>query len=169
MFTAAVGFLPAWAWRWLAIIAACAALWGHGYVKGIHHQEAKDEAAFAQIRVAQDQQAIHAGQVALDRAATISAVVDSYEDERTRVARYYAGRLRDAATHQTPTALPADQLPKDTDWRSAYSGLATAYGQLGQQWKALDADDADIRARCAQTTVMYLKLREAVLKVENIK
>lgn len=157
-----------WYYRAAAILALFAAAIGFGYVKGLHHQKELDDATFAQIRVTQDQQAIHAGNVKADRALTLSAVVDSYEDERSRLLARNAMLLRDASARPAPSALPADQLPKDTDWRAAYSGLVDAYANLGRQWKELDAFYTDIRGRCAETTLMYLKLREAVWKVEKI-
>ena len=151
---AALGFLPPWAWRLGAMFAIAVALWGHGYTKGLHHQEAKDAAAFEKIRIAQDEQAIHAGRVALDRSIAIQSTVDTYEAQRRSVADYYAGKLRDARARGASGTLSASALP---------AGVAT-----GPADARSSPEYVELEGRCAETTLMYLKLREAAVAVQSI-
>lgn len=143
-----------WYYRAAAILALILAVYGTGWVKGLHHQAEVDDERFVQMRVVQDQQAIHAGQVAVDRAATISAVVDSYEDDRTRVARYYAERLRTATAANHPVSLPGNSLPARTDEATPNIGLTTFI---------------ELEARCAETTLQLVNLQKAAKAIEDIK
>ena len=154
--------------RWAVLATIAAACIGAAFVKGMEHQKEIDDVVFNKIRGEQDAQAIHAGQIAVDRANSISKTVDDYETELANLRRYYGNRLREQTSNRPTTAVPTDSLPKDTDWRSAYSGLTTAYGNLASQYEELEDQDLDIRARCAETTLMYLKLREAAKAVETI-
>ena len=151
---AALGFLPPWAWRLVAMLALGAALCGYGYTKGLHHQEAKDAAVFEKIRAAQDEQAIHAGRIALDRSVAIQSTVDTYEAQRRSVADYYAGKLRDARARGGTGTLSAAALPAGVAERPADARSSPEYVEL--------------EGRCAETTLMYLKLREAAVAVQSI-
>jgi hypothetical protein len=152
----ALGLIPSWAWRWLAIAVVAAGLWGHGYVKGLHHQEAIDEESFAKIREKQDELAIHAGRVALDRSQAVSSIVDTYEAQRTTLSAYYDRRLRDAKARSAAGTLPAAQVP---------GSAACGSSDLG----TCPADLEELRGRCAETTIMLLNLQKAVRAVESIR
>ena len=151
---AALGFLPPWAWRLVAMLALGAALWGYGYTKGLHHQEAKDAAGFEKIRAAQDEQAIHAGRIALDRSVAIQSTVDTYESQRRSVADYYAGKLRDARARSGSGSVPTAALP---------AGVAE-----GPADPLSSPEYVELEGRCAETTVILIKLQEAVRAVDNI-
>ena len=168
---AALGFLPPWAWRFVAMLALAVALLGYGYTKGLHHQEAKDAAAFEKIRIVQDQQAIHAGRIALDRSVAIQSTVDTYEAQRRSVDDYYAGKLRDARARSgsgtlSTAALPAGTAPGDVgrvpvacgDWQIKYIALE---GKSERDFIALEE-------RCAVTALKLKALREAAIAVQSI-
>lgn len=142
-----------WYYRAAAIVALIVAVFGTGWVKGLHHQEAVDELAFEKERQLQDKLAIHAGQVALDRANTISAVVDSYEDDRVRVGRYYADKLR-ASASRNASPLSTNTLPARTDEAPPHIGLVTFI---------------ELEARCSETTLQLVNLQKAAKAFEDIK
>ena len=152
--TALVGGVPSLALRAGAIALALGTLVGYGYTKGLHHQEAKDAAVFEKIRAAQDEQAIHAGRIALDRSVAIQSTVDTYESQRRSVADYYAGKLRDARARSGPGPLPTAALPAGVAEGPADARSSPEYVEL--------------EGRCAETTVMLIKLQEAVREVQNI-
>lgn len=143
-----------WYYRAAAIVALILAVYGTGWVKGLHHQEAVDELAFEKERQLQDKLAIHAGQVALDRAQTISAVVDSYEDDKSRIAKYYALRLRESASSHSPVSMSPNPLPARTDEVAPNIGLVTFI---------------ELEARCAETTLQLVNLQKAAKAFEDIK
>lgn len=146
--------LVPWYYRAAAIVALIVAVFGTGYVKGLHHQEAVDELAFEKERQLQDKLAIHAGQVAVDRAQTISAVVDSYEDDKSRIAKYYALRLRESAASRSASPVSGNSLPARTDETASDSGLATFI---------------ELEARCAETTLQLVNLQKAAKAFEDIQ
>ena len=149
-----VGGVPSLALRAGAIALALGTLVGYGYTKGLHHQEAKDAAVFEKIRAAQDEQAIHAGRIALDRSVAIQSTVDTYESQRRSVADYYAGKLRDARAGSGPGSVSTAALPAGVAERPADARSSPEYVEL--------------EGRCAETTLMYLKLREAAVAVQSI-
>lgn len=153
----ALAFLPPWAWRIAAYAAVGITLYGMGYVNGLHKQELLDERRFTEIRIMQDQQALHAGKVALERAAQISAVVDSHESEKRRLAGIYARRLRAATAHRDAGALPGSAVPEGTDAGAADEGTACAVRL------------ADLEGRCAETTLMLVNLQRAAKAVEETR
>ena len=169
--TALVGGIPSLALRAGAIALALGTLVGYGYTKGLHHQEAKDAAAFSKIRIEQDEQAVRAGRIALDRSVAIQSTVDTYEAQRRSVADYYAGKLRDASARGgsgtlSTSALPAGTAPGDVgrvpvacgDWQIKYIALE---GKSERDFIALEE-------RCAVTALKLKALREAVREVQNI-
>lgn len=52
-----MGFIPAWAWRWLAILGVGAALYGAGWLNGRHHEERIFDDYKEQVKLAADKQA----------------------------------------------------------------------------------------------------------------
>lgn len=153
----ALAIVPPWAWRIAAYAAVAVALYGLGYVDGLHKQELIDERRFAEIRITQDQQALHAGKIALERAAQISAVVDGYESEKRRLAGVYARRLRAATASRVAGAVPGSAVPERTDAGAADEGTACAVRL------------ADLEGRCAETTLMLVNLQKAARAVEETR
>lgn len=142
-------------YRIAAIAALIASVFFAGYVKGLHVQEKEDADAFQKIRQDQDELAIHAGRVALDRQVAVGSIVDTYEAQRRDLDAYYASRLRDAKAANHPGTVPADSLPAGADARPADDGTLAAYVEL--------------QARCAETTLMLLNLQKAARAFEDIK
>ena len=153
----ALAFLPPWAWRIAAYAAVAVAIYGMGYVNGLHKQELLDERRFTEIRITQDQQALHAGRIALERNAQINAVVNSHEIEKRRLAGIYARRLRAAAAHRDAGAVPGGAVPEGADAGAADEGTACAVRL------------ADLEGRCAETTLMLVNLQKAARAVEETR
>lgn len=147
--------LVPWYYRALAILALIVAVFGYGYVKGLGHQKELDDEKFAEIRAVQDEQAVHAGRIALDRSVAVGSIVDTYEAQRRNLDTYYAGKLRDATASHSAGAVPAGPLPAGTDARPADVGPDPAYVEL--------------EARCAETTIQLIDLQKAARAFETIK
>lgn len=147
-----LGLVP-WYYRAGAVALLALAVYFYGYTNGHVAQLEADNEKFAEIRATQDQQAIHAGKVALDRQATISAVVDGYEDDRTRLARYYDKRLRDARASGPAGAVPGDKVPGGVDASACDDGLARY---------------VELQGRCAEVTLQLVNLQKAARAYEEI-
>lgn len=142
-------------YRIAAVLALVAAVFGYGYVKGLDHQKGIDDEKFAEIRATEDEQALHAGRVALDRQVAVGSIVDTYEAQRRDLSAYYAGKLRDAQAANHPGAVPADPLPAGIDAGAADPRSTAEYIEL--------------QTRCAETTLMLINLQKAARAVEEIK
>ena len=154
-----------WYYRAAAIVALVIAVWLHGYVHGLHEQEKKDEAAFAQIRAEQDELAIHAGRVALDRSQAVSSIVDTYEAQSRNLKSVYDQRLervRSQAANRSTGTLPGNPLPAGTAAGQPGGLPACAADQCLVNYAILEGNAAD----CA---VRYKNLREAAKEIERIK
>jgi hypothetical protein len=148
-----------WYYRALAVAILFIAAAGWGYVKGLHHQQEIDNEAFAKIRQTQDEQAIKVGKIALDRQTAVSSIVDTYEAQRRDLDARYAKRLRDAQASSHSSAVPANPLP---------AGVACPAADSGSDPRQ-SAEFIELASRCADTTLMLVKLQEAVRAVETIK
>ena len=51
-----MALIPAWAWRWLAILGVGAALYGMGWLQGRHHEELIFDDYKEQVKLAADKQ-----------------------------------------------------------------------------------------------------------------
>lgn len=142
-------------YRIAAALALIAAVFGYGYVKGLAHQKEIDDEKFAEIRSTEDEQALHAGRVALDRQVAVGSIVDTYEAQRRDLSAYYARKLRDAEAANSAGAVPADPLPAGTNAGAADPRSAAEYIEL--------------QTKCAETTLMLINLQKAAQAVEEIK
>lgn len=144
-----------WPYRIAAIAALALAVYFYGYTNGHVAQLEADNEKFAEIRATQDQMALHAGKVALDRQTSISAVVDDYAMQRGRLDRYYSERLRVARAGRAAGAVPGDKVPGGVDAGAADCRSDFAYVELA--------------GRCAETTLMLVNLQRAAKAYEEIK
>jgi len=142
-------------YRIAAVLALIAAVFGYGYVRGLDRQKGIDDEKFAEIRDTEDEQAIHAGRIALDRSVAVGSIVDTYEAQKRDLDAYYARRLRDSQTASHPGAMPSDPLPAGVDARATNAGPDPAFVEL--------------QARCAETTLMLINLQRAARAYEEIK
>ena len=139
-------------YRIAAVVALFVGTFGYGYVKGATAQQEKDDERFEQIRIVQDRQAIHAGQIALARQMEIGAIADSFAADKRRLAAAYARRLREQTAGRVAGAVPAGQVPAGTDAEAADDGLARYI---------------ELEARCAETTAQLINLQKAARAVEG--
>lgn len=152
-----VGGLPSWAWRWLGIGALAATLWLHGYYKGSESTEVKYEQKLSQIQAEQNELALHAGRVALDRSVALQSASDTFAQQRDNLRAYYAGKLRDAQANRGSGTVPADQVPGNAACPAADAGSACAVSYT------------ELQGRCAETTLQLIKLQDAAREVERIR
>ena len=150
-----LGFLPPWVWRVFGAALIFVAVWVHGDLHGRHIEEVKYEKTLTNIRVVQDEQAVHAGRVALDRTQAIQSTVNTYEAQRRSLGDYYAGRLRDAASRNAST-LPKGDVP-----------AGTAPADAGRV-PAACGDYIALEERCAVTALKLKALREAATAIQSI-
>lgn len=88
--TAILGYLPSWAWRWLAIVAIGAALFGYGYLCGYRTEERALELYQAKVEALGKEAAAKVVQIKADQEKATKEVHDAYESDLADIDAYYA-------------------------------------------------------------------------------
>lgn len=85
-----LGLIPSWAWRWLAILAIGASLFGYGYLRGYRTEERALELYQAKVETLGKEAAAKVVQIKAEQDKNTKEVRDGYEQELADIDAYYA-------------------------------------------------------------------------------
>lgn len=110
--TALLGFLPSWAWRWIAIAAVGASLFGYGYVKGYSHEGKKLAMYQAQVDAIGKEAAARAAATKAAQDKATKEIKDAYENDVAEIDGYYASHPRVVRVREPSIICPVPSAPE---------------------------------------------------------
>lgn len=144
--------IPAWAWRWLAIIGVLLAAWLHGYVHGRNIGEKELTAFKTSVEVA--------GKV---QAATTARVVANQKEITDAAAKDYEGKLA-LLRNTKPSSVP-NKRPDGSAVPTFSCPTPVADGRPADPVPVESVPKSDfdeLRQRATETTLEYVGLRQWV-------